>query len=84
MAEEMNGRRNEWQKKCWQNHKPSCKNIGKLESQRKEKNFANMNFLSESNLTPKEEIKLVKLVCQKCIVDCYLWAESTFRRFKIF
>ena len=44
----------------------------KLESQRKEKDFANVNFLSKSNLTPEEEIKLVKLVGQKCLVDCYL------------
>ena len=49
-----------------------CENILKLELQIKEKNFANVNFLSKSNLTPKEEIKLIKLVGQKCIVNCYL------------
>ena len=62
----------ECQKKCWQNHKPWCEYILKLETQRKEKDIANVNFLSKSSLTPKEEIKLVKLVGQKCIVDCYL------------
>ena len=60
------------QKKCWQDHKTLCENILKLELQIKEKNFANVNFLSKSNLTPKEEIKLIKLVGQKCIVNCYL------------
>ena len=62
----------ECQKKCWQNHKPRCENIMKLESQRKERDFANVYFLSKSNLTPEEEIKLVKLVGQKCLVGCYL------------
>ena len=59
------------QKKCWSDHKSLCDNIVKLESQIKEKAFANLNFVSKtSKLTPKDEIKLVNLVGQKCTVAC--------------
>ena len=60
------------QKNGWNDHKDLCENITKLDLQIKEKMFANVNFSSRVNLTPNEELKLVKLVGQKCTVHCSL------------
>ena len=60
------------QKKCWSEHKVWCDSIVDLESRVKSKAFAEVNFMSKSCLSPKEEIKLVKLVGRKCTVDCIL------------
>ena len=61
------------QKKCWPEHKVLCDNIVLLESQIKEKVFADVNYVSNSNnFKPKDEIKLVKLVGRKCTVNCSL------------
>ena len=50
-----------------------CDNIVLLESQIKEKVFADVNYISNSsNFMPKDEIKLVKLVGRKCTVNCSL------------
>ena len=50
------------QKNGWNDHKGLCENLTKLDLQIKEKMFANVNFSSRVNLTPNEELKLVKLV----------------------
>ena len=71
------------QKKEWQAHKDLCACIFQLDSQLredsqlkdsllKEKGFVNAVFSSRSRLTLKEEIRLVKLVGQRCTVDCLL------------
>ena len=60
------------QKKCWSEHKVWCDSIVELESRVKNKDFADVNFLSKSCLSPKEEMKLVKLVGKKCTVECIL------------
>ena len=60
------------QKKCWQDHKPLCRSISDLESQMQKNTFAKLNYISKSRLSSNEEIKLVNLVGQKCIVDCFL------------
>ena len=61
------------QKNCWSDHKIWCDHIVELESRLKSKAFADVNFLSKSSgLSPRDEIKLVKLVGRKCTVDCVL------------
>ena len=62
----------ECQMKCWLEHKPICESIVTLETQNKERAFANLNFVSKLKLTPKEEIKLVNLVGRKCTLNCQL------------
>ena len=47
------------QKKCWSEHKVWCDSIVELESRVKNKAFADVNFMSKSCLSPKEEIKLL-------------------------
>ena len=39
--------------------------------------FSKLNYISRSSLTPKEEIKLVKLVGRKCVVNCCLEGKET-------
>ena len=61
------------QKKCWSEHEIWCNHIVELESCMKNKAFADVKFLSKSSsLSPKDEMKLVKLVGRKCTVDCVL------------
>ena len=67
----------ECQKSCWQDHKVLCEIIVKLESQLKARMFSKLNYISRSSLTPKEEIKLVKLVGRKCVVNCCLEGKET-------
>ena len=62
----------ECQTKCWKDHKVLCKHITNLESQVNSKAFAKVNYISSSSFTPNEEMKLVKLIGRKCMVDCFL------------
>ena len=61
------------QVKCWPDHKVWCDHIVLLESQIKDKLFAEVNYVSSSSdFVPKDEMKLVKLVGRKCTVNCLL------------
>ena len=60
------------QKEDWHNHKTLCTAISSLEAENSLKAFEKWNFSSNSSLTPKEKYKLVKLVGEKCTIDCEL------------
>ena len=61
------------QKSCWSEHKVWCDSIVELESRVRNKAFADVKVISKSSsLSPKEEVKLVKLVGRKCTVNCSL------------
>ena len=60
------------QKKDWKRHQVLCEQIAKVESEKKQRKFEAIQFSGNSNLTPKQKLKLVKLVCPKCTVDCTL------------
>ena len=60
------------QKDDWENHKVLCSAITQLNDQNREKAVNQISYKCTSALTPKEQMKLVKLVGNKCTVNCSL------------
>ena len=65
------------QKKCWQDHEILCDNIVGLESHLKENMFSRISYISSTSFTPKEELKMAKLIGRKCEVECALDGKKT-------
>ena len=63
---------NQCKKKDWKFHKSLCKVISKLDLENRQKDFDVTQFSGNSSLTPKQKLKLVKLVGQKCTINCSL------------
>lgn len=62
------------QQEDWSNHKVMCNAIQTIEAKHTQQTTANINTLKGTvyELSPKSRTKLVKLVGEKCVLNCFL------------